>query len=146
MKRLLILTTVLSAAILSQPAMAQTERRLPTAAVQRPALDTAALAQRLRAQGLPDAAVDANIARIRAALASGQYPHLQRRLYNAQNPADDNTVARRRIDAVSDADGNPRRRFNAATDDDNDARRRFNAATIDRPVDRGAAVPAGAGR
>ncbi len=114
MKRVLFLAATLSAVVVSSAVMAQTARtpaavdRVP-AAVDRTAVDRIAtrpdinidtIAQRLRDRGLAEDVIIANIERIRAAIQSGKYPHLARRVYNATHPNNDSGVdpARRRAD------------------------------------------------
>jgi hypothetical protein len=110
MKRVLFLVTTISAAVVSGAVMAQTARapaavdRVP-AAVDRtaalPNIDT--IAQRLRSSGVAEDVIAANIERIRAAIQSGKYPHLARRIYNATHPDDSGRVdpARRRANAAN---------------------------------------------
>lgn len=125
MKRIFVLTAALLAAGVSfaGPAAAQTvDRSVPNVALQRPVLDTSVLLQRLRDRGVAEDKVQTVMARIRAAIASGNYPHLERRLYNALHP--DETP-----------DGNRRRYLQAGTDTEAEAnRRRYLQAGTDADV------------
>lgn len=79
----LLFTTMLTAAMGSSAA-AQ-ERGSPIA-LERAVPDISAIERRLRDRGLPEDRIGISVARLRAAIASGQYPHLERRIYNFLNP------------------------------------------------------------
>lgn len=143
MKRVLILLTAVSAIGLASTAIAQdrsllnVDRPLPNVdrVIPRGAVDTGVIADRLRSRGVPDSNIGITIERIRAALQSGNHPHLLRRLYNAGLIGDDQDPNRRRFLGARGGDeteANRRRLINANGGDDtaSDRRRR----QIDRPA------------
>lgn len=79
----LLFTTILTAGM-GNSAAAQ-ERGSPIA-VERAVPDASAIERRLRDRGVPEDRIGISVARLRAAIASGQYPHLERRIYNFLNP------------------------------------------------------------
>ncbi len=151
MKRILLLLATVSVLGMANTAMAQADRstvRVDRAipgverVTPRAAIDTTIIADRLRARGVPEASIDINLERIRAAIQSGNYPNLLRRLYNAGligGGGSDQDPNRRRYLSAGGADevgANRRRVLNAA--EGNDAateRRRLQAGEVAR-VDR----------
>lgn len=108
MTRMLLIAAALATASFAGPAAAQSVvRDLPATAVQRPVLDASSLLQRLRDRGVAEDKVQVTMARIRAAIASGKYPHLERRLYNAMNPGDTTAPNRRRYLAATPTESRP---------------------------------------
>jgi hypothetical protein len=102
------------------PALAQ-ERDVPTALVERAVPDLAAIEQRLRDRGVAEDRIGISMSRIRAAIASGKYPHLERRLYNFLHPYAGEDANRRRL---ADNDRRP----------DRERRERPERERPDRPV------------
>lgn len=100
----LMFTVALIGAAVASPAVAQ-DRDVPTAPVGRAVPDLSAIEQRLRDRGVDEDRIGVSIARIRAAIASGNYPHLERRLYNALNPDVGDDANRRR--QLADRDPRP---------------------------------------
>jgi hypothetical protein len=102
--------TALIGAAVASSASAQ-ERDVPTAVVERAVPDLTSIERRLRDRGVSEDRIGVSLARLRAAIASGQYPHLERRLYNFLHPETGDDPNRRRFLAAGDrpADVDPAR-------------------------------------
>lgn len=98
MRRAYLFPAVFAALIgaTAYPVLAQ-DRVAPAPTASRPIPDLSTLEQRLRDRGLAEDQIGIQTARIRAAIASGQYPHLERRLFNALNPDTGDGANRRRF-------------------------------------------------
>ena len=148
MKRVLFLLATVSALGMASSAMAQADRsvvRVDRAVpgvervIPRPAVDTSVIADRLRASGVPESNIELNLERIRAAIQSGNYPNLLRRLHNAGliGGGDQDPNRRRYLNAgeLDETGANRSRFFNANNGDDAATeRRRLQAAQPDRDV------------
>ena len=98
MRRAYLFPVVFAALVgaIASPVLAQ-DRVASAPAASRPIPDLSTLEQRLRDRGLAEEQIGIQTARIRAAIASGQYPHLERRLFNALNPEASDGANRRRF-------------------------------------------------
>jgi hypothetical protein len=141
MKRMLLLLATVSAVGMADGAVAQdrslrnADRPLPSVerVIPRASVDTNVIVDRLRGRGVPESNIGITIERIRAALQSGEHPHLLRRLYNAGLIGDDQDPNRRRFLNAGDPDDvTDRRRFFDANDGDDAATDRRRLRT-DRP-------------
>jgi hypothetical protein len=106
----LMFTAALIGAAVASSASAQ-ERDVPVAVVERAVPDLSSIETRLRDRGVSEDRIGVSIARLRAAIASGKYPHLERRIYNFPHPDTGDDPNRRRLLAAGDrpADVDPAR-------------------------------------